>query len=262
MIMVHDKGGSAPLITPPIVSAAKRVDIRANIRANCALVHDRLEMEAAHDRPLSLACYGPSLVYTTWEIEGDVMSVSGAHDFLLANGIVPKFHADCDPRPHKAKFLSCPDSRIEYLMASQFPPEAIEKILAARAVCRLWHLDEGDDIRAFLYEIGEHGLWIQGGGSIGHRAIGVAYAKGYRTFHIFGMDCSYTDKTHAGEHYGNAPNRIKVMCGDKEFSTSHVLVEYARQFIGGMAAMEDCRFYVHGDGLLQTMIQEGQRDAA
>lgn len=254
-----DRGGLLPLSMPPIVSAALRVDIRANIRANCSLVPERLGLSPAHDRVLSLACFGPSLAYTTWEMEGDIMSVSGAHDFLLRNNVVPKYHADCDPRPHKAKFLACPDSRIEYLMASQFPPSAIEGILAARAVCRLWHLDEGDDIRAFLHEIGEHGLWVPGGGSIGHRAVGVGYALGYRTFHIFGMDCSYTDRTHAGEHHGAMPNRITVRCGEQEFSTSYVLVEYARQFIGGMTAMTDCTFHIHGDGLLQSMITEGQK---
>lgn len=261
MYLVPDRGGNSPLPTPPIVSASKRVDLRANISANCVLVKERLDMEPHHDRVLSLACYGPSLTYTAWEMDGDTMSVSGAHDFLLSNGYVPKFHADCDPREHKAKFLSCPDSRIEYLMASQSPSLAIRNILAARAVCRLWHLDEGDEIRAFLQEIGEVGAWVPGGGSIGHRALGVAYCLGYRTFHIFGMDCSFTDRTHAGEHHGREPNRISVKCGDDTFSTSYVLVEYARQMIQCVNAWTDCEFHFHGDGLLQAMIKEGNRYA-
>lgn len=261
MYFVPDRGERSPLPTAPIISASKRVDIRANILANCALVKDRLEMEPAHDRVLSLACFGPSLAYTAWEMEGDIMSVSGAHDFLLSNGYVPKFHADCDPREHKAKFLACPDKRIQYLMASQSPPASISGIVEARAECRLWHLDEGDEIRAFLQEQGETGAFVPGGGSIGHRAIGVAYCLGYRNFHIFGMDCSFTDKTHAGEHPGKTPNRISVDCAGEVFSTSFVLVEYARQMIQCVNAWTDCQFNFHGDGLLQSMVKEGNRYA-
>lgn len=256
-----DRGAEAPLPTRPIVSAGKRIDIRSNIIANCELVKERLGVVDAHDTVLSLACYGPSLEYTAWEMEGDVMSVSGAHDFLLANGYVPKFHADCDPREHKARFVANPDTRIQYLMASQSPQSAVRGIVEAGADIKLWHLDEGAEIRDFLHGLDESGAYVGGGGSIGHRALGVAYCLGYRNFHIFGMDCSFTDKTHAGEHFGRAPSRLNVRCGERTFSTSLVLVEYARQFIQCVNAWGDCTFHIHGDGLLQAMITEGNRYA-
>ena len=57
-----------------------------------------------HKRPASIVCYGPSLI-DTWEdikLEKEagnfIVTVSGAHDFLIERGIIPDVHIECDPR--------------------------------------------------------------------------------------------------------------------------------------------------------------------
>ena len=68
---------------------------------------------------LNLVCYGPSLEQTWREIKHPIMTVSGAHDFLLARGIVPDYHVECDPRPHKSDNISKPHPDVQYLIALQ-----------------------------------------------------------------------------------------------------------------------------------------------
>ena len=61
-----------------------------------------------NDRWVSIVCYGPSLLDTWKTIKRPMVTVSGAHDFLVDKGITPDWHIDCDPREHKAKMLKKP----------------------------------------------------------------------------------------------------------------------------------------------------------
>jgi len=61
-----------------------------------------------NDKWASIVCYGPSLADTWKVIKRPIVTVSGAHDYLVDRGIVPDFHVDCDPRAHKARMLKKP----------------------------------------------------------------------------------------------------------------------------------------------------------
>ena len=75
-----------------------------------------------NDRWVSIVCYGPSLADTWKHIKRPIVTVSGAHDFLVSKGINTDWHVDCDPREHKARMLKKPQKATKYLLASVCHP--------------------------------------------------------------------------------------------------------------------------------------------
>lgn len=237
-------------------------------KANIKLVEERVPELPAHSGTAIVVCYGPSLK-TTWPairherntIPGaKVVTVSGAHDFLIKNRVVPNYHVECDPRLHKADMINLPKRKVEYLLASCVHPDLLRKLQRNGKVANisLWHLSNGDESMRIINDLEPNSFLIGGGGSVGLRAVCVMHAMGFRKFVIHGMDCSFEgDEQHAGAHTGKRQNAIKVRCGSREFITSPVLISYARQFQDMVRLMAgDCQFDMHGDGLLQAMCRE------
>ncbi len=254
----------------------------AHVKANIGVSWKRVRPRPAHNRTAILICYGPSLL-DTWRCapverqhlgNADIVSVSGAHDFLIERGIIPRFHVECDPRKHKSDMLTKPHRRVEYLIASCCHPDLLKKLkltLSAKRI-RLWHLNNcelSDPVR--IGQIDPGAVLVGGGGSVGLRAFSVLHALGYRRFVVHGMDCSYRDElgaglaTHAGAHAGKAPKRIEVQCGGRTFVTGPALITYIRDFdvvrrlVGDPNADPDkIEIILRGDGLLQHALTTGR----
>jgi hypothetical protein len=239
----------------------------AQVLAACERVAARIEVVQAHDRVAVLACYGPSL-QATWpklaeaQAQGaDVISVSGAHDFLLRVGVVPRYHVECDPRPHKALNIDQGRPDVTYLLASCVHSNVFDRLantIPRGGDIRLWHVAE-HETHGRLMQRGENPKHIiSGGGSVGLRAIPLLYALGYRQFWIHGMDCSFADDGQtqwAGKHFGKRQDIETALCGDRQFYTSPVLMTYATGFFETTQQVKDCEFRLYGDGLLQAMAE-------
>ena len=91
------------------------------IKINNANVKGRLEPRYdLKSDPVACVNFGPSL-NDTWEKIRDfkyIITCSGAYKFLIDRGIVPTYHLDVDPRPHKIKLIGTPNPRTEFLIAS------------------------------------------------------------------------------------------------------------------------------------------------
>jgi hypothetical protein len=205
-----------------------------------------------NDKWASIVCYGPSLADTWKLIKRPIVTVSGAHDYLVRRGIVPDFHVDCDPREHKARMLQNPQAKTIYLMATVCHPKYWE-VLKGRQV-RLWHLINGDDLETVAWVMQNHpegaNSMIGGGSSVGQRAMNVMAALGYRRFKIHGMDCSFTTDRHAGAHLGKEQAKIMVKAGNRVFQTTKQMLQAAiemEQFI----TTQDAEIAFFGDGLMQ-----------
>jgi hypothetical protein len=205
-----------------------------------------------NDKWASIVCYGPSLADTWKLIKRPIVTVSGAHDYLVRRGIVPDFHVDCDPREHKAQMLQNPQAKTIYLMATVCHPKYWE-VLKGRQV-RLWHLINGDDLETVAWVMQNHpegaNSMIGGGSSVGQRAMNVMAALGYRRFNIHGMDCSFTTDRHAGAHLGKEQAKIMVKAGNRVFQTTKQMLQAAiemEQFI----TTQDAEIAFFGDGLMQ-----------
>lgn len=208
------------------------------------------------DRWISIACYGPSLKETWKDIQGPVMTVSGAHDFLVGKGVIPTWHVDCDPRPHKAAMVTPTDST-KYLMASVCHPDFWAKIKGKKVT--LWHLINGDDLETLEWVEQNHpegmGSLIGGGSTVGMRAMNVAAALGFRRFDIYGMDCSFAEDLHAGPHGGQKQPETTVRCGARLFRTTQQLLQAAREMEEFLQTY-DAEIRFHGDGLVQEMARQ------
>jgi uncharacterized Rossmann fold enzyme len=211
----------------------------------------------AHEKAISLVCYGPSLKKTWRFIPRPIMTVSGAHDFLIERGVIPDFHVDCDPREHKARMLKYPHKDVKYLMASVCHPTFWDKLQGHDL--KLWHLHNGPETDEWLKENDPTTAPLGGGTTVGSRAFQVASLLGYERFHIFGMDCSYEDdkRRHAGEHLGKDQRAIEVICGNRNFTSSPQMVEAARETLV-MIQNYEIWMYFHGDGLQQEMVRNFQ----
>jgi uncharacterized Rossmann fold enzyme len=222
-----------------------------------------------HDRTAVIVCYGPSLTETWPDLigqlkfsGGDVFSVSGAHDFIMRRDIVPKYHVECDPRPHKTENIKRPNDETEYLIASCCHPSLVDHLIENKCNITLWHMANGDESFKTIDELETDQFMVHGGGSVGLRAIAVAYVMGYRNFVIYGMDCSFRgDREWAGPHAGKKKKtHIEVICDGEKFDTSPVLVSYARHFLSTMEHAVGSQFTIVGHGLLKKMLEAGMKE--
>ena len=218
-----------------------------------------------HDGHISIACYGPSLKDTWSGLERPILSVSGAHDFLIERGVVPDFHIDCDPREYKAEFVKNAHPDVHYLMASCCHPKTWE-YLQGRKVS-LWHLYNGQETTRWLSSNRPDKdtvppsetphVAICGGSTIGLRAIELAGFMGYKNIALHGMDSSFAgDVRHAGVHHGEKQKPVRVRVGDEWFQSSPQMIEAARETINviGRYAPVGVRFTFYGNGMLQAMV--------
>jgi uncharacterized Rossmann fold enzyme len=241
----------------------------AQIRENSAKVKRRLPhpTTAPHGGTCAIVCYGPSLLNTWPGIQGQrkyqnaaIVTVSGAHDFLIERGIVPDYHVDMDPREHKAVFTKSPHEGVKYLIASCAHPKLVENLLGHDLT--LFHTMNGTEDQELIGEIEPEGWLVNGGGSAGLRAISVMHSLGYRKFAIFGMDHSFRNETrHAGHHPREGVQAsIPIKCGARWFQSSPVLVAYTKHFLMMMQELlKDSEFFLFGDGLLQEAARIAMR---
>ena len=233
-----------------------------NIRSNTPRISKRPPYtDTPHDRRAVIVNFGPSLKDTWSGIAGerkyfqcDVVTNSGAHDFLVQRKIIPDYHVECDPRPHKLKLLSSPNNQTKYYIASVCVPEMFDKFDGFDVT--LWHCDGGKETEQIWAELEKDAVLVGGGSCIGLRAITLFYALGYRKFSIYGMDCSFSDdgeEQWAGSHSGKVKEVHRVKCGNRIFNTAPVMTIYAQEFLDTVDRLSDCEFWMHGDGLLQHM---------
>ncbi len=202
---------------------------------------------------ISVVCYGPSLADTWRDIKRPMITVSGAHDFMLERGVVPDYHMDCDPRVHKAALLAHPHKDVQYLMATCVHPSMWEKLKDHKV--ELWHLHQGDATDKWLAENDPGANRLGGGTTAGARAMEVASMLGYKRFEIHGMDCSFRgEHRHAGKHGGKVQNEIECNVGDKWFRSSPQMIEAAREIIMFLSNY-DVEIFFHGEGLQQHMVK-------
>ncbi len=258
-------GEARPIREMPAIASFAAWDEKTrfeHIKQNCAIVSKRLmDGKAPHERTAVLTCYGPSLK-DTWGIaartEGDIFTVSGAHGFMIENGIIPFAQIDCDPRPHKAAQFGTPDSDVKYWLGSCIHPDYLDRLEGHDV--SLWHLHNGQESADNIWSL-EPDAWLcVGGGSVGLRSISLLYSQGYRHFEIHGMDCSLdaSGKLYAGPHLGKQRTTTTVRCGDQWFESTLSMIDYARQFLDDLRLWPGATFKIHGDGLLAHMVRVHQ----
>lgn len=225
------------------------------VRANTARIKARIQPHyALRDAPIAVVGFGPSL-NDTWKQVKDfqyVITCSGAHKFLVDRGIVPTWHLDVDPRPHKVTLMGTPHPDVTYLIASACSPKLFDHLEAHHATIVLWHIfDSAEEGFRTL----PHGEWaITGGCSAGLRAMTMARFLGFTDLHLFGLDGS-TGKSgkHAAAHPMQAKQFMTTVYDGVTYETTPAFLEAARGTFHELDQMGDVRATFYGNGLVQHM---------
>ena len=255
--------GEQALPAFPIYGAMKNEERAEQIKYALSLGYPKLtKRDKFRQAPMSIVGYGPSLAQTWEQIQRPILTVGGAHDFLIERGIVPDYHVDCDPREHKAEFLKNPHKGVHYLIASCVHRKVWDQLKGHKVT--LWHLHNGPGSTESLQELDPGCDMIGGGTTAGLRAMEVAGRLGFRRFMLHGFDCSFVGEPenavrHAGVHYGKKQTMLKVRCGDRFFLTSPQMVD-AAQWLLRMLSDYDIEVQLFGDGLQQHMVREAMKE--
>lgn len=258
---IQNPHASAPLIIPILVLCnTPDEELERNIRANTR--RDDLKWLAAkpaHDRPAVMVGGGPSAGDYLAEIarlqsEGAaVFAINAASAWLRRNGVSPDAQVISDAKAETAQLVD--PAAPMHLFASQVN----EATMTAVAAPIVWHL--GDERLEALFppnRIAKGGYVLLGGGAAtGNSAMCVAYAMGYRIFHVFGYDsCHRGEASHAyPQPMNDLIPTVDVEWAGKTYTASVAMKAQAEKFqITAQALKQDgCVIEVYGDGLLQAM---------
>lgn len=203
---------------------------------------------------LSIACYGPSLADTWQDLQRPIVSMSGSHDFLIAKGVVPDYHMDMDPRPHKLTHILHPHPDVQYLMASVCHPFTWS--ILKHSKLKTFHVVSGANTYAWLQQYDPRSLLVVAGSSMGLGAIHLGGVLGFRHFEIHGMDGCYRGTgRHAGPHYGHHQRPIPWTANGRTWQTSKIM-QNSNQELLNMLRQFPFFAVLHGTGLQQDMVAE------
>lgn len=225
------------------------------IEAATKRIKDRIQpsLGGLNVDPVAIVCYGPSL-NDTWEKIKDfpvIFSCSGSHKFLIERGIIPTYHVEVDPRPHKVDLIGPPHKDVEYLIASTCHAAVFDHLEGYNV--KLWHVfDNAED---GLRVLPPNEWALTGGCGVGLRAMTIARFLGYNNQHIFGMDGNQREETgkHAAAHPMQAKDAFQTDYMGKTYWTTPAFLEAARMTFHELNMMPDVKATFYGEGLVQEM---------
>lgn len=239
-----------------------RWQFRQNIERNVPW----LRQDEPTERPLAIVAGGPSL-NDYWQdlfaLDADVMALNGAYQFMLDRWVSPKYFMLLDARPQNVDFVRRTDDDTIHLIAAQCHPDVFDALLGDRVVLYLTTLDYAKSDTA---HINKPKTLIAGTvGTVGFKALCMAYALGYRNLHLFGYDSSYADTHHAfPQPLNDDAKTIEVYTPDgQRFLTTPTLANQASEFpwfASGMVRHYGMQIELHCTGLLPTLMQIANRD--
>lgn len=236
----------------------------AQIKRAITCVKGRIQpVQERRDDPIAVVGFGASL-RTTWEKIRDfkfVMSCSGSHKFLIERGIIPNFHVEVDPRPHKVGLLGPPHRNVEYLAASSCHPDYFKHLEGFNV--KLWHVFDTSPDGLRLLPPGE---WaVTGGCDAGLRAMTLAGFLGFRALHVFGLDgCAPgpDEERHADVHPNGKQKYSTCVYREKTYWTTPAMLEAAKQTFHELDHMPTVTAMFYGEGLIQDIAQHYTPNAA
>jgi hypothetical protein len=193
---------------------------------------------------------------------GMVMSVNGAHNWLIENGIIPSIHVlfEHDLETIATSLGGPPHKDVVYYVCSQCSPNIFKELEGYNKV--LWHAfcpPQGYQQAIAKYFPGE--FMVSGGFATFFRSLTIATILGFRDFDLFGLDSSFEDSSHIdGYAMADKEQKVSVWGRDKttgeikKFTTQGGLAFQANEFIQFCTINQPgLRMRVHGDGLLRYL---------
>lgn len=210
-----------------------------------------------HDRKLAIVGGGQSSADNAEEIknfDGEILTVNGAHDWLLSIGRVPDYCVLLDPQDNMWPMLMKASTDTKWIVCDICHPTTFE-ILKGLDIL-LWDAPQGEE------EIKPHS--ICGGPSAISRAPLIAAVLGYQDVTMYGADSCYLGKT--THVYGASspavsadipPDAVRVRCDGEEWLSILGLVgqaEYLAELIEAMNRQTKVRIRIVGRNLASAML--------
>src|SRR5882672_1286279 len=198
-----------------------------------------------------------------------IISLNGAHDFLIKHGIIPNIHILFEIDLQKAED-SCggpPHKDVYYYICSICDQAIFKQLEGYKKV--LWHcFDEDPRYQASVTKLFPNEPIIGGSHVTFFRALNIALTLGFGKFEVFSCDCSFEgENTHYdGYHTDGKEMKLKVAVGavnkHRMFQTTPSLSHIANEFIRFCDAYQpELDLKVHGDGLLRHLHQSKYPDS-
>lgn len=250
---------TSELKTQYCVTLAQRDE---QIAENIRRIPGRIEYRGDTDEPIAVVAYGPSLLDTWQGIRKfkKIITCSGALPFLVERGIIPTWHIEVDPRPHKATLFGVPHPEVEYLLASCTHPAVFN--LLDQYDCKkvkLWHIFADEQFRPEQsYPFPKNEWMFTGGSNAGMRAMVIARFLGYWDQTVFGLDSSFApDRSqHAGFHPKEFDSVMVVPTPYGSYLSNPAMIQAARIFIHEIMQLPNLKLSLRGDGLTQATLRE------
>lgn len=257
---IQNPHASSPLIIPIIVvHNTPDEQLAANIQTNAAKDLRWVKAVPPHGGVAIMLGGGASIENHVEDIKalqakgGVVFAMNGASKWARGHHISVDYQVLSDAKPETATLVD--HGAISHLIASQVNPATMDAVRDPI----VWHLEIGNIEQHFPFHRVKRGGYalIGGGASTGVCAMCVAYAMGFRAFHVFGYDSSHTDgKAHAyRQPMNDLIPTVEVEWAGKTYECSVGMKAQAEKFqiTGQELKREGCTIEVYGDGLLQHM---------
>ena len=211
----------------------------------------------SYDGAVSIVGAGPSLERTYKELRGDVLACNSAIGYLLEHGVVPRWAMIWDAHPLVEKF-AVPHPDVTYFVAARCHPSVFERLKDCKVVS--WFAGGDHNIAQFMLKNRIADPMVNGGSAAVTRSMFLAFALGYREFHIFGADSSYSDEGATHVAGSVVPEKdLTVWIGNKpgmarRFRTTPEWCAQVEEFKIMFETFHNnlqAKIYVYGDGMLQ-----------
>lgn len=224
-------GAPGPLM--PLQLSIEACETDENIAKNIRRVLERPYkpfnewMVNPHDREVSICGFGPSLKRTYKQLRGDVWACNGAHDWLIEQGVIPKFAMFWDPIADVSKFVN-PHPDVIYMVASRCHPSVFQALEGFNYY--VWHCAGDACVDGLLCEYRKAEPMLPGGTAAVTRAMVVVTTMGYRKINIFGGDSSMEgEDTHVRKSIV-PENALEFWCDGKKFMSTAWLAGQVEDF--------------------------------
>lgn len=240
-------------------SCATEPEMNANVAATRARGYVRInEYLSAYRGSASIVGAGPSIERYYGKLTGDVFAINSAIGYLLSRGVVPKFGVIWDAAEICESFAT-PHPDITYLIAARCHQKVFERLKDCKVI--VWYAGGDHNIKQYMEEHGIDEPMINGGSAGVTRALYLAYALGYRDFHVYGGDSCYAENGQTHINGSLVPEKdFKVFVDGEWFRTTPEWCAQVEEYkcIHPLFQHPDINatIEVHGDGTLLRFIHE------
>lgn len=192
-----------------------------------------------------------------------VWAINGAHDYLISKGITPDAAGFCDPADRMPDVVTKLNDDTAYLVASCCSPRFFDHLTGRKVI--LWHMNNEFGEEALVRSLGlkydKKGEVFSGGSTCMLRLPSLAYYRGYRNFHFYGVDSSFEGPSHINRDDTELFGKIfHVECNGRVFRTNIPLARQVEEFalLTEILGRNGCTINVHGHGLLPYRFRQAR----